>query len=1031
MAGYSYASANPSEESSSNELRKAGIEITGTVRDAEGIEIPGANIFVKGTTTGTITDMNGYYSIEVPDESATLVFSFIGYATQEVVVGSRTVINVEMAVDAAGIEELVVVGFGKQKKISVTGAITAVNPDILKTPSSSLSSSFAGRMPGVIAVQRSGEPGQDGSDFWIRGVSTFGAGSSNNPLIFLDGVQISNADLNALDPSIIENFTILKDASATALYGARGANGVILIVTKDGIASDKPMVSVRVESSLKSPTMLPEYSDAVTFMEMSNEARFNSNPERPLEYTQQKIDGTMQGLDPYLFPNVDWMSTVFKDYATHQYANVNIRGGSEKVQYFTSVSYTDDTGLMREGPDNDNNINFKRFNLQNNLTYDLSNSTKLDVRINTNFDSNNRPWMWSTHLYQLVLRSNPVNFPVTFPDEEGVDHIKFGSKPGGDGLALPNPYASLVRGYVGERSTTLLGLAKLTQDIKWVEGLSAEVMVSVKNYANSGFTRLYEPFYYMVDESSITETDGVYDYDVVMMGQGGNTALNFGSWSAGRNSAVYIQSSINYNKSFGKHDIQSMLVYNQNDFRDNNAGSFYSALPYRNQGLAARISYMYDNRYMLETNMGYTGSENFAPDHRFGFFPSISVGYAISNEKFFQETLGSLFSVMKIRASYGLAGNDQAGGIIRRFPYRSSVDLNYSGLNHSFGSDFNNWANGVVINTYENVDVTWEISHKANVGIDLEMRNGLILTADLFRDYRTGILLQRSIVPTTLGAGAALPLANSGELVNRGIDIALNYNKAVTSDLIITAMGTFTFARNEVLAADEPPGFEENYPHLSKVGKPVNTMWGYDAEYIFSDQEDVDNSAFQSFGGYGVGDLKFRDVTGDGIVDMNDLIPLGAPYLPEITYGFGFSIQYKKFDFSTFFQGIGRLSMGVGGGMHPFSIETESNVMTFIADDYWSPGVNEDPYATYPRVTEDRNDNNRQFNSWWLRKGSFMRWKDAEFGYRISKMIRVYLQGQNMLTFSDFKLWDPEMLSPDGASYPPQRNILIGAQFNF
>ncbi|MEN8139305.1 MAG: TonB-dependent receptor [Bacteroidota bacterium] len=1028
------------------------IEVSGAVRDSEtGEGLPGVSVFVKGTIIGTSTDFDGNYKIELDDAKSTIAFSFIGYKTEEVDYAGNNIINISLIPDSQVLDEAVVVGFSKQKKISVTGSVTAIKPSELQTSSTNITNAFAGRMAGVMAVQRSGEPGSNGSEFWIRGISTFGA--NNTPLVFLDGVEIhAGGDLNSIDPSTIESFSVLKDASSTALYGARGANGVILITTKNGIVSDKPIVNVQVRSKISTPTSLPEMADAVTYMNMANEAVRNSNPNAPQKYSAWQIDGTERGLDPNLFPNVNWMDELFNQFQMEEYANVNIRGGGPSVQYFTSVSYTHSTGLIKEPKENDNGINFNRLNIQNNLTSNLSKTTKLQVNVNVNFESKKGPNIQADDLYKSVMYANPVQFPTTFPYQEGDDHIRFGSKTGGYWGVFPNPYARLQSGYSETNATTLMALAKLSQEIPWVKGLSLDAMVSVKSWGLGGVRKTYSPSYYKIDENSIIQpAPDVYEYDVVLVGAGGNSAIVPGGWDDG-NSTFFFQPQINYNRVFGRSDIQALLVYSSKQFKINDPdlrAHPFDIYAFRNQGLAARISYMFDNKYMIETNMGYTGSENFAENHRFGFFPSISVGYAISNEQFFKDIFNDAIPLLKFRASYGFAGNDQIGGD-RRFPFTSDVDLYEDGLGYNMGYDFSNYHPGVFIREYDNPLVTWETGEKMNFGIDLETKFGLNITADYFEEERTGIFIKRKIIPSHLGIGESDPYANIGIVGSHGIDIAVNYNKAFSSDLIVTAMGTFTYATNKILEFDEPVGYAEKYPNLTRVGRPVHQIYGLRASNIVSSEEEYYENPEQAFGKYEVGDLRYMNINDDDIVDDNDMVPMGYPLIPEINYGFGVSVQYKNFDASIFFQGVERVSFMMGGhdmgrknidtrpdAITPFTTEFERNALKFIADDYWT-AENPNPYAAYPRLTEEYNQNNDMPSSWWLRDGSFLRLKDAEIGYKINKYIRVYAMGNNLLTMSEFKLWDPEALydgnpnktNYNGLRYPNLKSIALGLQFN-
>jgi TonB-linked SusC/RagA family outer membrane protein len=1002
-------------------------EVRGRVTDAQtGEALPGVSVYLEGTTFGTVTNADGNYSLRIEDPNSVIVFSFLGFITETIEYEGQLILNVSLVPDITLMDEAVVVGFSKQRRINVTGSIHTINPALLETSSSSLSNSFAGRLSGVTAVQRSGEPGSNNSEFWIRGISTFGA--NNTPLVFVDGVEIhSGGDLNSIDPAIIENFTVLKDASSTSLYGARGANGVILITTKSGIVSDRPIVNVKMHTTTSQPTALPGFTDAVTYMQMANEAVQNSNPNAPEKYSQQQILGTQNGLDPYLFPNVNWMNELFRRNALNQHVNVNIRGGSPKVQYFSSVSYNNSTGLINKTEGNDTGMSFNRLNIQNNLNSNLSPTTRLQVNVNTNFELKEAPNISAEELFQSVMFANPVQFPKTFPSEDS-HHIRFGAKPGGYWGVFPNPYARLQSGKSKVKTSTLLALARLTQDIPFVEGLTAEVMVSVKNWSLAETRQWYDPFFYRVEPATIVETlPGVYDYDVNLIGEGGNKSLRFGNYNGGNN-FIQFQPQLNYARIFGKHDLQALIVYSQREFTISDPGNFLLSLPFRNQGVSTRLSYVYNLKYMLETNIGYTGSENFARNRRFGLFPSLSAGYAISNEDFFKSVFGDYVSLLKIRASYGITGNDQVG--YGRFPYLSDVNLYESSLGYHFGYDFKNYRDGVLIRSFGNNHVTWETSKKTNIGVDLELLSGLSLNADYFEEYRSGILMQRSLIPSYIGIGNANPYANIGEVKNRGIDASFNFNRAFSPDLIIQSMGTFTFARNTILAIDEPPGFAEMYPNLTRVGRPVGQIYALRAGNIFSSQEELDFNPEQRFGNYTVGDIRYLNVNNDGVVDVNDRVPMGYPTVPEITYGLGASVKYKKVDFSFFFQGVARTSFMLSN-IHPFTTEFERNVLSFIAEDYWSLEGNNNPFAAYPRITEEFNQNNNVASSWWLRNGAFLRLKDVEIGYKINRFIRIYVMGQNLLTFSGFDLWDPEIASPNGLRYPTQKSFTLGLNCTF
>lgn len=998
-------------------------EITGkVVSKANGEPIPGVAVVELGTNNGTATEPDGTFQLNLITIDPKIKVNFLGFKSMEIDVKAGGKYTIEMEEDSEQLNEVVVVGFGEQKKVSVVGAVTTIKPRELKIPTSSLSQSFAGRLSGVVSVQRSGEPGKDAAQFWIRGLATFG---STSPLVFVDGIEISLGDMNSIDPMNIENFSILKDASATAIYGARGANGVILIETKRGVAG-KPQINVMLENSIVSPTQLPEFADAVTFMNMYNEARRNQNPYQPAKFTQEQIEGTRQGLDPYVFPNVDWMKELFKDQATRQYANVNVRGGGEVARYYMSTSYFKDQGILRRTDVNDfnNNIDNQRFNFVNNISVNVTPSTELELNINADVIDYNGPAVDAAGIFGNVMNSNPVRFPITWqtPDESG--HIYFGNKTGGFvNNAFYNPYADMVKGYTERFNSTLISTVRLNQKLDMVtEGLSFNAFASFKNWTQSSITRSYEPYYYELKSYEALEGGG-YDYELEMIGQGGRESLAQSGANTGDRS-LYYQAALNYGRSFGRHDVTGLLVYQQRQYNVNlPGGDITYSLPSRNQGVSGRVTYAFDERYLAEGNFGYNGSENFIEGKRFGFLPSVALGYVVSNEKFF-EGLTDVFSLVKLRASYGLSGNDQIGG--GRFPYISNVNLN-GGNGFTFGEQFNNTRPGVLIQRYENRDITWEVGRKLNLGIDLELYRSLTLNVDLFREIRDGIFMQRNTVPGTVGIGDAKPYVNLGKVQNKGIDVTLAFNRSITQDLQISTRGTFTFARNKILEIDEPTRM---YPYLSQVGRPIGQLWGLQAERLFIDQAEIDHHSRQNFTeNYYPGDIKYTDVSNaiDGLnqIDANDRVPMGNPIVPEITYGFGVNVFYKKFDAGILFQGVARTSFFINN-IQPFA-QNERNVLKAIADNYWTE-ENQNLHAFYPRLSEYDNPNNTQNSSWWLRDGSYMRLKNAEIGYQVNPKLRLYTNGVNLLTFSRFDLWDPEMGGGNGLGYPPQRVINLGAQ---
>ena len=1023
---------NASEKSQQKTTQKKKT-IRGIVSDDSTQEpIIGATIRVNGSMTGTTSNIEGDFVLECA-VGDTLTVSFVGYQDRSVLVKSGNIYAIALKESAAELGEVVVTAFGVgQKKESLVGSIQQIKPQELKVPSSSLSTAFAGRMAGVIAVQRSGEPGADGANFWIRGKSTFNGNTS--ALIIMDGVEISSTELNALDPEVIESFSILKDATATALYGTRGANGVMIVATKNGKNLDKPIINFRLEGAISTMTRVPNMVDGPTYMKMFNEAV--SRPGCDVSpYSQEKIDGTIAGLNPYIYPNVDWYKEVFKDEifnksAFSERANFNIRGGSSKMDYFMSASFKHSNGhlksLSKDYFSYNNNVRNYNYDFINNLNISATRTTKISLGLNLSVADKKSPLMDVNDIFQLSMEANPVDFPVRFPaNMSDRDFVLWGDKPGGiHGQGwYRNPVAEYVTGYKTNLRTTITANFKLAQELDMItKGLKFTGLFSFKNYSSSSTERSASyNHYYMssYDPSSM-------EYKITRIGNEQSTALtNDGSRNGDRK--IYFQAILDYNRIFKEvHDLNIMFLYNQEQYDINGPTTLFSSLPQRKQGVAGRVSYSYDGRYYIEGNFGYNGSENFAKGHRFGFFPSIAVGYNISNEKFWQP-IKPVISNLKIRGSWGLVGNDATNA--GRFAYMEDLVLGGSD-SYTTGIRQDTYYSGPSWNRYFNPDLTWEVGEKINLGLDLQLFNDFNLTFDIFREKRRDIFMTReNSIPEIVGTGETKITSNNGEMENKGLDLAIDYNKQITKDFFLSFKSTLTFARNKVLKMDESPYFE--YPGLSDVGHPLGTYWGYVADGLFPDQETIDNSPRQDLGYTPQpGDIKYVNQPNakgeyDNVINSNDRVAIGHPYDPELVYGFGPSMKWKNWDFSFFFQGVARTSFMMYG-MHPFGTTSIKNMLQFVADDHWSVD-NPNPNAAYPRLTKDSNGNNDQYSTYWLRNAAFLKLKNAEIGYTYKGM-RFYLSGVNLLTFSPFKHWDPEMGGGNGLYYPTQRVFNIGFQ---
>ena len=1004
-----------------------GKTITGEVFGETGETIVGATVRLKSDTrVATITDENGKFSIKAKDGDK-LLFSYLGYKTSEV--SAHDGMKVKLHPSSTELNEYVVTAFGTgQKKVSIVGSVQTIRPRELKIPTPNLSAAFAGRIAGMIAVQRSGAPRSDGADFWIRGMSTTSPATS--PLIILDGVQITADDLNALDPEVIAEFSVLKDATATALYGSRGANGVIIVTTKTGENQAKPSVSIRVEGYLNTPTKLPKFVDGPRFMELFNEAIANL-PTGATPYSNEKIEGTRQGLNPYAFPNVNWYDELFRNHTFNQKVNMNISGGGKRLNYFMSVTVDHQTGMLKNVSQRyygyNNQLDYWRYAFQNNIQMNLTRSTTIALRLNTQICNSRGPNSNVGGIFNAVINSNPVDFPINYPATDYQNYVRWGSKNLG-WMGAQNPMADAVNGYTNNFSSTVIANLQLDQDLSMlVNGLKLSALASFKNWSYTDTERMRDHNFFEL-KSYAKKSDGTYDLSLQPIGREQDTSLRSNGWSQG-NRSVYFHVMLLWNQKFGEHELGAMLNYNQDELARNVADrNLLGNLPYRKQGLAGRITYGYANKYLFEANFGYNGSENFAKGNRFGFFSSVAVGYNVSEECFWIP-LKSYIPFFKLRASYGLVGNDQIGGT--RFAYMSNIYMT-GGPSYTTGINQDYSKSGPKYEQFENKGITWEVGQKLNLGIDMRLFDGLSLSADFFREYRKNVFQRRGVVPSYMGTLRTKLYGNLAEVSNKGVDVSLDYNKQVTGDLYIGLRGTFTYTKNKIEKWDEP-AYQE-YPRQAYVGASLQTIYGYEAERLFIDEADVKNSPSQKALSPNVsaGDIKYKDqpnVDGkcDGKVNGNDIVPLGYPKVPQIVYGFGGNVKFKKIDFGIFFQGVAQTSMLLNY-FHPFGSFSNRNVLKFIDDDHWSP-ENMNPYAAYPRLTKDDMPNNTQASSYWLRDASFLKLKNVELGYSF-KHVRVYLSAINVCTFSKFKLWDPEMGGGNGLAYPTQRTFNLGLQMN-
>ena len=867
----------------STQQKKQKRVITGVVRDGDTNEpIIGASVWLKNSSVGAVTDIDGKYSITIEGVGGVLEFSYIGMKKQEIAIIDQKSINVTLQPDTEVLDEVVVVGYGSQKKESVVGAISTLDIKKLKVPGASISNVLAGQLSGVVAMTRSGEPGKNSAaDFYIRGVSSFKGTST--PLVLVDGIE---RDLDLVDTDDIASFSILKDASASAVYGVRGANGVILITTKKG-EEGKPAINVRTEFGFTSPTKRPKMLDSARWAELYNEASSTKY------YSDEVMQKYREHSDPDLYPDVDWFDALFDDMAENQRVNLSITGGGDIVKYYVSGSFYNESSIYKNAGNiygYDSSINYNKFNFRANIDLNLTKSTVLNVNLANIYEKSFGPGFGDNDndIWGYTFNASPNAFPIEYSD---------GKLSGPSTDSGFNPWNMLVHsGYREQFWNSAQALVGVTQDIgklwKPLEGLTANLKFSWDAWNTTLQRRSKTPTFYHArgrdDQGNLIYDDnnGDGEWDPVHTG---NESLGF---AIGRSGTMtrYLEGSLNYNRLFAeKHRVGALLLYNQKIHTNTQAGSGDAALPYKNQGLAGRVTYAFKDTYFAEVNVGYNGSENFARGHRFGFFPAAAIGWMMSNEKWF-EPITNTVDMLKLKASYGKVGNDDIGGQ-RRWVYESSI---VTGGNWQYGQSANQGGDGIRIGEVENLNASWEEALKLNVGIEFSLFNKVKVQADYFREERTGIFLQRAGLPAIVGI-STIPYVNIGETLNQGFDSNIEYSQKI-GNVYVTARGNFTYNRNKLKNNDEP---DWEYKYQNRIGKPFGSggsmqPFGLVALGLFQSQEEIDNSPVQSFGEYRVGDIKYQDINGDGVINSQDQIAIGYTNLPEIMYGFGATAQWKN-----------------------------------------------------------------------------------------------------------------------------------------
>ena len=1035
----------------------APIKVSGRVQDTNGELLIGVTITEKGTDNRAVTDVNGYYTITCASENSVLVAQYVGFDVLEQKVHG-TVLDFILQEHVSSVDEVVVTGYTTQKKISVLGAQSTLKMEQIKAPVGNLSSVLAGRVPGIVSVQRTGVPGQDDSDIWIRGISTM-TNRNEGPLVLVDGIE---RDFNNLDPEDIESVTVLKDAASTAVYGVRGGNGVIIITTKPGVVS-KPQFSVDVYSGITQLTKLPELADGITYMEAANEAYRNTRgtsyysdayilrtkvanglPTPEISADERAALLADRTVNKYLYPNVDWFDELYKNMGWNTRANVNIRGGAPNASYYVSLSYYKEKGLTKTDPTQDysTEIDYDRYNFLTNVNLRPTKMTTIDVGVSGWISAGNYPAQDFGTIYTKAMTTNPVIFPVVYPNGENPGYSP-------DNRDMDSPWVTLTRrGYDTQHQTQINTNLKLTQDLgyfKWSKGLKAYALIAFDVKATQSIQ-------HTVDESTWKPTaildptrgiwlddENLYDADgnLKLTEQfKGNSTMNVQSdkWVY---RTFYFEAALDYRRTFAKkHNVSGLVLFNLRDYTDANNSSLFDTLPYKQQSLSFRATYDYDNRYFIEGNLGYTGSENFEPGKRFGWFPAYAIGWVPSNEKFWKP-LAKYISFLKIRYSDGTVGNDSSGS---RFAYFTQIGggRGYSTYWGTSGLAYSNYG----------YRAQWSKVRKQDLGLDINFLNDdLTFTFELFKERRTNIFVTRNNVPLIAGFAQSIS-ANMGIVENKGYEIQFQYNHQFGKDWFVSLHGNMTWNKDKII---ENAQAEPAYPWLDQRGHNVLSSLGYIAEGLYTSEEQIKERNITQFGetypGELVkpGDIMYKDLNGDGHIDTYDQCYISRGDVPAYYYGFGGDLRWKNFGLGFLFQGVADAERQLqGSGIRPFTNSSGGGTLFANITDRWSA---DDPTNTdvfYPRLAwgsaDPSNINNFQTSTWWLRDVSFLRLKNITISYYFPKSWtrngiikggRIYFQGQNVLTFSKFDLWDPELNTDNGTSYPNVRTFSLGVNFNF
>ncbi|GJG30954.1 SusC/RagA family TonB-linked outer membrane protein [Hallella multisaccharivorax DSM 17128] len=1007
-------------------------KLSGIVRDVTGEPIIGASVFVKGTKIGTITNVDGEFSLDVPANS-TLMVSYIGFATREIPVKNHSNLKITLDEDAAhNLNEVVVVGYGTQKKTSVTGAIASVTTkDLVQTPQANISNMLVGKMPGLIAMQRSGAPGEDNSTLLIRGVSTFSDNTA--PLVMIDGVERPN--YNGLDPNEIESVSILKDASATAIYGVRGANGVILITTRKG-QKGKPHLSYSGNVAVQSPTALPHYLNSAQYCEMYNEALKNDAYTKGTSYvprfTDEDIKLYRNGTDPIMHPSTDWVGTFLRKASMRTQHNFNISGGTDRVKYFISAGVFNQGGMYKYTKidrHHDVNASDTRYNFRSNLDFNITQDFRATVQLSSQINNIRTPGLGNSNLWKEISWATPLGTPGMVDGklvrlENTIDD--------------ENPWQALLNnGYNDINANTINTTLRFEYDLSrlLLKGLSIHASTSYDSYYNS------KRFSVKTMQTFVPKRDPSDPTKIVLVPQ--NEASTWGGgFEYDKNRKVYFEAGLHYDGTFGKHQTTVLLLYNQSKYY---SPKLAYHVPNAYQGIVGRITYDYANRYLAEFNMGYNGTENFASGHRFGFFPAVSAGWVISEEPFFPKNNWVVYT--KLRATYGEVGNDKIGG--DRFLYLPSVYGSTSGelSGYNFGSSSDPvYSQMIEEKRLGNPFLTWEKARKLNIGADMNfLKNHLTVSFDYFKERRNNILSNRNSAPMLIGA--SLPAYNMGEMENSGFELDINY-RSNFRDFNYWGRFNYSFARNKILFQDEVP---EKYAYQMRTGRRVGQFFGLLFDGFYNSWEEINalDRPVSSWNGNRLqpGDMRYVDVNKDGKIDMYDMVPIGYSPTPEIIYGFSAGFSWRGFDCSALFQGASHVSIKYfGRALWPF-INAHNSAKTLILERWTQERYERGEPISFPRLSMSPSrdtDNNYQDSNFWIRNADYLRLKNVEIGYTFRKgqlkvlgleSLRLYVSGTNLFTWTNVIDLDPEAPSKGGATeintYPLQKIYNVGINIQF